>query len=67
MKINFFITFFSLLLVFVLPNESNAYSSDPIQFITEIREKIAKSKFTGNELTKSVQNYIQENKLYGCQ
>ena len=34
---------------------------------TEIREKIAKSKFTGNELTKSVQNYIQENKLYGCQ
>ena len=34
---------------------------------TEIREKIAKSKFTGNELTKSVQNYIQENKLYGYQ
>ena len=36
MKKNFFIIIFSLLLVFVLPNESNAYSSDPKQFITEI-------------------------------
>ena len=32
---------------------------------TAIREKIAKGKHIGNELTHSVQDYIQENNLYG--
>ncbi len=32
---------------------------------TEIREKIAKGKHIGNVLTQSVQDYIQENNLYG--
>ena len=32
---------------------------------TAIREKIAKGKHIGNELTKSVQDYIQGNNLYG--
>ena len=32
---------------------------------TEIRKKIAKGKHIGNVLTQSVQDYIQENNLYG--
>ena len=32
---------------------------------TEIREKIAKGLHIGNELIPSIQNYIQENNLYG--
>ena len=32
---------------------------------TAIREKIAKGKPIGNELTQSVQDYIEENNLYG--
>ena len=34
---------------------------------TEIREKIAKGKLTGNELPHLVQDYIQNNNLYGYQ
>ena len=34
---------------------------------TAIRDKIAKGKQIGNELTPSVQDYIQENNLYGYQ
>ena len=34
---------------------------------TEIRKKIAMGKHIGNELTQSVQDYIQENNLYGYQ
>ncbi len=32
---------------------------------TEIREKIAKGKYIGNELNHSVQDYFQANNLYG--
>ena len=32
---------------------------------TAIREKIVKGKYIGNELDQSVQDYIQENNLYG--
>ena len=36
MKKNFFIIVFFVFITFILPNKSNAYSSDPRQFITEI-------------------------------
>ena len=36
MKKNFFIIVFFVFFSFILPNKSNAYSSDPKQFITEI-------------------------------
>ena len=36
MKKNFFIVVFFVFFSFILPNKSNAYSSDPKQFITEI-------------------------------
>ena len=36
MKKNFFIIVFFVFFTFILPNKSNAYSSDPRQFITEI-------------------------------
>ena len=36
MKKNFFIVIFFIFFSFILPNKSNAYSSDPEQFISEI-------------------------------
>ena len=36
MKKKFFIVVFLAIFIFVLPNKSNAYSSDPKQFVTEI-------------------------------
>ena len=36
MKKNFFIIVFFVFIISILPNKSNAYSSDPKQFITEI-------------------------------
>ena len=36
MKKNFFIIIFFVFFLFILPNKSHAYSSDPKQFITEI-------------------------------
>ena len=36
MKKNFFIIIFFVFFSFILPNKSNAYSSDPKQFIAEI-------------------------------
>ena len=36
MKKNFFIIVFFVFFLFILPNKSNAYSSDPKQFISEI-------------------------------
>ena len=36
MKKNFFIVVFFVFFSFILPNKSNAYSSDPKQFIAEI-------------------------------
>ena len=42
MKKNFFIIVFFVFFVFILPNESKAYSSDPKQFITEIVDEVKK-------------------------
>ena len=42
MKKNFFIIFFFIFLAYILPNESNAYSSDPKQFISEVVDKAKK-------------------------
>ena len=42
MKKNFFIIVFFIFVTFILPNKSNAYSSDPKQFITEIVDKTKK-------------------------
>jgi len=42
MKKNFFIIVFFVFFTFILPNKSNAYSSDPKQFITEIVDKTKK-------------------------
>ena len=42
MKKNFFIIVFFVVFSFILPNKSNAYSSDPKQFITEIVDKAKK-------------------------
>ena len=36
MKNNFFIIVFFVFIISILPNKSNAYSSDPEQFISEI-------------------------------
>jgi len=41
MKKNFFIIVFFVFFIFILPNKSNAYSSDPKQFISEV---VAKAK-----------------------
>jgi len=41
MKKNFFIIIFFVFFSFILPNKSNAYSSDPKQFISEV---VAKAK-----------------------
>ena len=41
MKKNFFIVVFFVFFSFILPNKSNAYSSDPKQFISEV---VAKAK-----------------------
>ena len=40
-KKNFIIVFF-VFFSFILPNKSEAYSSDPIQFITEVVDKVKK-------------------------
>ena len=42
MKKNFFIIVFFVFFTFILPNKSNAYSSDPKQFITEIVDETKK-------------------------
>ena len=42
MKKNFFIIVFFIFVTFILPNKSNAYSSDPKQFITEIVDETKK-------------------------
>ena len=42
MKKNFFIIVFFVFVTFILPNKSNAYSSDPKQFITEIVDETKK-------------------------
>ena len=42
MKKNFFIIVFFVFITFILPNKSNAYSSDPKQFITEIVDETKK-------------------------
>ena len=42
MKKNFFIIVFFVFVTFILPNNSNAYSSDPKQFITEIVDETKK-------------------------
>ena len=42
MKKNFFIIVFFVFVNFILPNKSNAYSSDPKQFITEIVDETKK-------------------------
>ena len=42
MKKNFFIIIFFVFFSFILPNKSNAYSSDPKQFITEIVDEAKK-------------------------
>ena len=42
MKKNFFIIVFFVFFSFILPNKSNAYSSDPKQFITEIVDETKK-------------------------
>ena len=42
MRKNFFIIIFFLLLGFIVPNQVNAYSSDPQQFITEIVNEVKK-------------------------
>ena len=42
MKKNFFIVVFFVFFIFILPNKSNAYSSDPKQFITEIVDETKK-------------------------
>ncbi len=40
MRKNFFIIIFFVFFSFILPNKSNAYSSDPKQFISEIVDKV---------------------------
>ena len=42
MKKKFFIIFFFIFLVYILPNKSSAYSSDPKQFISEVVDKAKK-------------------------
>ena len=42
MKKNFFIIFFFIFLTYILLDESNAYSSDPKQFISEVVDKAKK-------------------------
>ena len=42
MKKNFFIIVFFAFFAFILPNKSNAYSSDPKQFIVEVVDKTKK-------------------------
>ena len=42
MKKKFFIIFFFIFLACILPSESNAYSSDPKQFISEVVDKAKK-------------------------
>ena len=42
MKKNFFIIVFFVFFAFILPNESNAYSSDPKQFISEVVDETKK-------------------------
>ena len=48
MKKNFFIIVFFIFLSFILPNKSEAYSSDPIQFITEVVVEAKKILFDTN-------------------
>ena len=42
MKKKFFIIFFIVFLTYILPDKSNAYSSDPKQFISEVVDKAKK-------------------------
>ena len=42
MKKKFFIIFFIIFLTYILPDKSNAYSSDPKQFISEVVDKAKK-------------------------
>ena len=48
MRKNIFIIIFSFLLVFVFPNKSNSYSSDPRQFIAEIVDEAKKVLVASN-------------------
>jgi len=59
MKKNFFIIVFFVFIISILPNKSNAYSSDPKQFISEVVDEAKKilvetnsQEFKTNELSK---------------
>ena len=63
MKKNFFIVVFFVCFVFVTPNKSNAYSSDPKQFISEVVDKAKKILIDTSSIDETRIALIENGKL----
>jgi len=59
MKKKFFVIFFFITFIFVLPFKTNSYSSDPKQFITEIVDEAKKVLVATNSKEYKTKNYLK--------